>query len=356
MNQHISAWLWGTVPAFSRKYRPVLLATLAVAAAWPAEALTINPVFDSSITSLGVDAATTVENAFDTVARDYASVFANNNVTINIGVSWGSVDGYALPSNAVGASVDPLYGYFSYSAIKSYLSASARSNPGDTALQTAVANLPRSAPSGVSKYVIPAAEMKALGLVNGNSTSIDGYIGFAGSPTGYTFTGANGQIAPGTFDFQAVAAHEIAEVLGRISGLQSSGSTYRTVLDLFRYGSKGNLSFSYNAAAYLSINGGRTDLGNYNNSPSGGDRSDWLTLASSSDVQDAFVSTGENLNLSAADLTALDILGYGGSNLGDTFTSPGQVAFSLVEDVPEPASLSLLASALLAIGFARRRS
>jgi hypothetical protein len=175
---------------------------------------------------------------------------------------------------------------------------------------------------------------------------VDGYIGFARSVAGYTFSPAAG-IRPGTYDFQAVAARELDEVLGRITGLTSTSPSYRTVFDLLRYSAAGTLDFSYNDAAYLSIDGGKTSLGTFNNSSSGGDRSDWLTAGTSSDVQDAFISTGQALNLTAADLAGLDALGYGGSNLGGANVPPTTAAFRLVE-TPEPASLSLLLTGLVA--------
>lgn len=314
----------------------------------------INPVYDSNIT--GLANASQVEAAFGTVAGDYASAFANP-VTINVGVSWGSVGGTALPSNAVGASTSSLYGYFSYGQIKSYLTNFASRNPSDTALATTVRTLPQAAPSGVSRYVIPSSEAKALDIISGTQSGLDGSIGFADSPSSYTFSPSGG-IAAGTYDFQAVAAHELDEVLGRISGLSGTSPSYRTVFDLFRYSAPGVLDFGYNDAAYFSINGGNTSLGTFNASSSGGDRSDWQTLSTSTDVQDAFVSTGQALNLTAADLMGLDVLGYGGSNLGDTSaSSPDTAAFSLIDQtpMPEPGSLALLTSALGLAGCLRRR-
>src|SRR5262249_28748175 len=91
---------------------------LALALGAPAQALTINPIFDSSITSPST--AATVEAAFNSVAAIYDSAFSDP-VTVNIGVSWGKVASYSLPSNAVGASVDALYGYYSYNAVRSLL-------------------------------------------------------------------------------------------------------------------------------------------------------------------------------------------------------------------------------------------
>lgn len=332
-----------------------LVLGLTAVTAGPAQAnATIHPIFDSSITSLSN--ASTVEAAFNTVANDFAQSI-NNPVTINVGVSWGSVDGYTLPNNAVGASVDNLYGYFTYAQVKSYLVAAANSNPSDTALASAIKFLPASAPSGVSQYVIPSSEAKALGLIAGGQSSNDGYIGFAGSTSNYTFSPTKG-IASGTYDFEAVAAHELDEVLGRISGLTSTSPSYRTPFDLFRYSAQGAISLAYNSSAYFSINGGQTDLGNFNNSSSGGDRADWLTLSNSTDIQDAFVSTGQRLNLTAGDLTGLDVIGWGGSNLGDTSSStPGAVAFNLIDqpgDVPEIPTWSMMIAGFGLSGTALR--
>src|SRR4051812_19560213 len=67
--------------------------------AQPAAALVINPVFDSPITPLAN--ASTIQAAFNTVAQKFASQFTNG-AQINIKVSWGSVGGQILSSNAVG--------------------------------------------------------------------------------------------------------------------------------------------------------------------------------------------------------------------------------------------------------------
>lgn len=332
----------------------LMTTTVGLAAVSPGAAMTITPVYDSSVT--GLANASVIESAFNAVAADYSSQFTNP-VTINVAVSWGSVAGQALPSSAVGASSDSLYGYFSYAQVKNWLTASSRSNTADTALATALSSLPAAAPSGQSNYAIASAEAKALGLIAGNSSSIDGSIGFAGSSSGYTFA-STGAIAAGTYDFAAVAAHELDEVLGRISGVDSGN--FRTVFDLFRYSAPGSLSYSSTSPTYFSINGGNTNLANFNYSTSGGDRGDWATTANSSDIQDAFISTGQRKNLSFVDLTVLDVLGYGGRNAGDTsVTDPSGVVFNLIdqppEAVPEPAQWAMLLMGFGMVGTAIRR-
>jgi hypothetical protein len=314
-------------------------AALAAVSAAPSHALTILPHYDASIT--GLSNAANVEAAFNAVARDYATSF-NNPAIVNVNVSWGSVAGQALPSNAVGASVDNLYGYFSYGQVRNDLTSFSARNPSDSALATAVRSLPKSTPAGPSQYVVPSAEAKALGLISPTQGSLDGSIGFAGSTSGYDFNPADG-VAAGAYDFEAVAAHEMAEVLGRIGGISSPSPAWRTPFDLYRYRAPGVLDAGYNDSAYFSINGGVTDLKDFNASSLGGDRSDWATLTSVYDVSNAFIAKGHSYNLSAVDLTALDVLGWGGSNLGDTAAgTPGRTAFSLISAAPEPQQWMLL--------------
>lgn len=337
--------------------RPLAAALSAAAlglSALPAHAVTIVTTFDQSITSMANSSA--IQAAFNNVANLYSSQFANP-VTVNVTVSWGSVAGQSLPSNALGASVDYLYGYYSYADVRAALAATAAGNPADTSLATALAHMPANAPSGVSLYAVPSAEAKALGLIPGAQAGPDGFIGFAGAASGFDFNPLDG-VGAGTYDFEGVAAHELAEVMGRISGLEGpTGNTFRTPFDLFRYKSAGVLDFAWKDAASFSIDGGVTKLKSFNANKTGGDRGDWASSASTSDVQDAFASTGKRYNLTNVDLTVLDVLGWTGSNKGNTgVAKPGATAFALAtRGVPEPSAWAMLLTGFAGLGLALRR-
>ncbi len=271
-------------------------------------------------------------------------------MTVNVNVSWGSVAGQALPGNALGSSSTSLYGYYSYPSIKSMLTRTATT----AADRSAYASLPASAPAGESNFVVTSAQAKALGIVS-PTTGIDGSIGFGGSTSNYSFS-HTAPIASGTFDFISVAEHELSEVMGRISGLSSAAPGFATIEDLFRYSGTGVHSFDYNASSYFSIDNGATDLANFNHSSSGGDRADWLSTASTTDVADAFTYPSTRGVLSSLDQTVLDVIGWGSTGTG----SGGASVVSTLKgadsiDIPEPATLALLATAALAAVVRRRR-
>jgi hypothetical protein len=92
----------------------------------------------------------------------------------------------------------------------------------------------------------------------------------------------------------------------------------------------------------LSINGGATNLDQYNNCNNGGDYGDWF-CADGSQVQ-CFAGPGTGtvqLTLASPEVTLLDAVGYN---------------FQLPAGVPEPSSILLLLTVLGAIPVLRKRS
>ena len=163
--------------------------------------------------------------------------------------------------------------------------------------------------------------------------------------------------AANAYDLEGAATHEIIEVLGRISGLDSARPTLATPLDLFRYSAPGVSSFSYTAPAYFSIDGGRTAIEHFNVAGAG-DRSDIASAPGLTDLQAAYLHPGVALTLSAADLTVLDALGWG------TFKAPtfdgsadpfylGSVQ-SFGGAVPEPDLWFLMLIGFAGVGYAVR--
>jgi hypothetical protein len=324
---------------------------LGLVGASAAHAMTIIPVYDSSVTSRSNAAA--IEAAFGQVATEFDKAFAPA-VTVKIGVSWGKVNGASIGSGNIAASRMSLLSGFTYADVKSIFRADAAAKPGDANMATLAAHLPTASPAGSRGYAIPYAEAQAVGYLPATLAVDSGYVGFSSSAV-WDFSPTNG-ISAGAYDFQGMAAHEISEVLGRITGLYGSNPTYATPLDVLRYSAKGVSSFSYSQSAYFSINGGSTNLGTFNVT-GGGDRTDWRSIAG--DAQNAYLSTGVNYALTVADKTLLDVLGWGAAAPTVTIGSPVPVA-SLTGSgagmaaVPEPTTWLLMLWGIALAGCASR--
>ena len=209
-------------------------------------------------------------------------------------------------------------------------------------------------PAGSRSYYIPYAEAQAVGYLPATMGGNSGYVGFSSSAA-WDFSPSNG-ISAGTYDFEGVAAHEISEVLGRLTGLYTSSPSFATPVDALRYSAFGVSSFSYASPAYFSINGGATNLGWFNTT-GGGDRTDWRSIAG--DAQNAYLSTGVNYALTSADKTLLDVLGWGVASPTVTIGSlkpGGGLSGSGLGAVPEPDNWLLMFCGLALAGGACRRS
>lgn len=312
---------------------------LATTATSAAQALTLKPIYDTSITSQAN--AAIIESAFNAVAKQFDNAFANP-ATVNIVVSWGSAGYQALPSGDIGASVTNLSGPYTFAAVSSPLAKSGF-------------HLPTTDPTHLNAFEVPYSETKAFGWVSPTRAAVDGYVGFS-NVVNYDFAPVGG-ITAGTYDFAAVAAHEIEEVLGRTTGLNTSHPGWATPFDLFRYAAPGASSFSTSNAAYFSVDGGKTNLGGFNVA-GGGDRNDWASTISG-DLGLAYFATGKPYVLSKSDLTALDAIGWGAFSSGALTTGPvGSDVLSTVSAVqaavPEPDSWLLMIGGIGICGAALR--
>ena len=99
---------------------------------------------------------------------------------------------------------------------------------------------------------VSTAEEKALGLLAGDNSAIDGYVGLSSV---YPFSYAAGVTpASGQYYFEGVLAHEFSEVLGRelMLGEGLGGTTSYTPMDPFRYSGPGARQLGTGGPAYFS--------------------------------------------------------------------------------------------------------
>jgi serralysin len=258
--------------------------------------MNLNLVYDSSVNS----APAGFTNSLNALASFFQSAFQDP-VTINIQVGYGEIGGQALDAGALGES-SAFFNIFSYDQVRSALISDAKS-PDDA---TAVASLPATAPVDGTIWVT-RAEAKAVGLTNAASTRVDGYIGFNGTANIFDYDNSNG-VSRGQYDFFAVAAHEISEIMGRqmMDGGSSGGTN--TPMDLFHYAGFQNRIFVGDQAGYFSPDNGATDLGDFNTIPSG-DTGDWASTVGR-DAFRAFSSSGVVNAISQNDIRVMDVLGW----------------------------------------------
>jgi hypothetical protein len=307
-------------PAYeATSHSTALSATTAPAAGAPpaptrvgsANGLQFDLVWDPSI----ANAPRGFVQAIVDAAKTYSELFSNKEV-IAIDVGYGEIAGSPMAPNALGESES--FGYLTdYPTVTTALT-------GD-GFGFSATNEPTT-----GQFFITSADAKTLGLV-APASGLDGFMGFSDlSGTGFSWniSGAKGpNIGTGSnqFDLQAVAEHEMSEVMGRL-GLEGTatinGQPVYTPLDLFNYQSRGVLELSANGG-YFSVNDGRTNLGNYNNAAvNGGDIADWASSTSptqsgtfglskgSQDAYDAFTFPGQNGQISLSDIVEDAALGY----------------------------------------------
>jgi hypothetical protein len=253
----------------------------------------INLVYDASTTS----APAAFFSAMNYCVQ-YLDGLITNNITVNIEVGWGEIQGQSLDKSILGAA-NIEGNTISYSQLQATL----LGNISSAAEASAYADLPS---TDISRrgagFLISLAQEKALGLVAANGTETDGYVGFSSS-TAWNFD-PNNQAVAGEYDFIGDALHELTHALGRINGLNPGWPL--TVMDLFQYSSAGTLQTHTGEASYFSIDGGVTNLGDFSSTS---DLADWSSTVPN-DSLDAFSATGTTLAMSATDITLMNVLGF----------------------------------------------
>jgi hypothetical protein len=289
-------------------------------AAAPAFGFTITPTFASNITS--DPNAATIESTINTAIGIYEADFTD---PINVNITFQEM-------NAGLGSSSTAFFNVSYAAYRAALIADATTADDATAIAHLGAG-PNDPVLNQTSINVKSANLRAVGLAA--SVASDGTIGLN---TSITTPGSPGSSL--TYSLQAVAEHEIDEVLGLGSSLSDVPFGDIFPEDLFRYAANGTRSFtsSSSAQSFFSING-TTDLAQFDNQNDGGDFGDWqsnpLPNGVNPQVQDAFATPGSSPAL-GVELRALDVIGY-----------------NHAVTVPEPVSISCLG--VLSLGLLARR-
>ena len=195
--------------------------------------------------------------AFQAAAAAWAAVLTDP-VSVAIGIGFRDL-GIGTGGGAVLGATQASFGTVPYGSFAGRLAADATTDVD----RAAVAHLPATAPS--PNVTLTTAEARALNIAMGAGS--DGTIEFT-SNSSVSFATTRTDLQSGRYDLIGVAEHEIGHLLGFDSALDT-GSATRTALDVFRYAGPGAPGFTAGQAAYFSVDGGATNLGDFSPGGSG---------------------------------------------------------------------------------------
>lgn len=311
----------------------------------PAHALLITPNFDSSIT--GNANALQIENSINSAIGTLNSLYSNP-TTISVNFSYKAASAGNLLSTT------QYYYDVSYGSYVNALRNIANNNPRNTVLATALGNLGQGNDANGSRDIAVASGlygMLGLGTPATPAPSIN-----INSSQPFSFGQSTGSTQ---YDLIGGLEHELDEVLGgggagsTLNGVYYGNAFFASKfgpLDLYRYQAPGTPSFttSSGASSYYSIDGGRTPIVAFNQSPNG-DFGDFgqncFATGSNQLIQDAFACKGpmELYTANSPEYTMLESIGW------NPFASS-------VSPVPLPSSDLLFAPGLAVLAISLKRS
>ena len=229
------------------------------------------------------------------------------------------------------------------------MQADSNHNSANTTLAMAIANLGDGIGSSSPNVAISTGLAAMLGLATPNS----GYI-----PT-ITINSYYFNSPSSVYNLAAGLEHELDEVLGG----GGAGSTLNNpayfgsfvgATDLLRYSAPGVGSWSATAASsYLSINGGVTNLVNFNQNGGNGDLGDFGATQCAENLA-GYQYIQDSNTCSSTQLPGHPPEAYTTSSV--EYTMMQALGWNAPASVPEPTAMALLAAGFLGFGVSRRKA
>src|SRR6516225_1877555 len=274
--------------------------------------LVIVPTFDSTITNNPRSSA--IQAMIISAIQKYQTLFSDP-ITVSIRFRY---SGYHLEGDPMGTLIGASNSGVHQLDWNTYITALIADGKTENDM-SANATLPTSALSPI--MLTNSALGRAVGLNTPPVMFADGSLGNGGPYDGIITINSlkpvqfTRPVSPGNFDGQMFTEHEIDEVLGSGSHLNTPAPQYFCPIDLFSWASLNARNTSASGQRFLSIDRGLHYIAQFNQNPDGdfGDYdSDDFCPATRLHVQNAFNCDGQSTDISATspEGISLDVIGY----------------------------------------------